>query len=394
MKHLVLLGGGPAHLRVLHDLAASPLPGTRVTLIAPHGRHVAPAMVAGWISGRHTTAECCVALAPLAARAGVSLVENDALAVDAGRRQISLANGHSVSYDALSIDVPAAPDRDRIAGARENALFHRPFDHFLRLWGALVALSSEQALSVVVVGAEAPAIELALAVHLRLGKRARVALVTGHGAPVPHAPAMYQHRVRQLLKRGGVTLFEDRCDALFGNQMLLGQGLRLACDAPLVALDAGPPRWAPDSGLQLGQKGFVLVGDTLQSVSHPEVFASGETAVRADGWRPPAGLQLRGEEPLSLNLRRFLAGGMLVARRRRSGHLHLIDLGQGRAAARVGGFSATGRWVGWLKERADRERLAALRAPGAPLESAEPEEPFLPTGQHPADELEAQARPE
>ncbi len=142
----------------------------------------------------------------------------------------------------------------------------------------------------------------------------------------------------RLLKRGGVTLFEDRCDALFGNQMLLGQGLRLACDAPLVALDAGPPRWAPDSGLQLGQKGFVLVGDTLQSVSHPEVFASGETAVRADGWRPPAGLQLRGEEPLSLNLRRFLAGGMLVARRRRSGHLHLIDLGQG-ARRRVSGAS-------------------------------------------------------
>ncbi|MET0351867.1 MAG: FAD-dependent oxidoreductase [Rhizobacter sp.] len=386
MKHLVLLGGGPAHLRVLHDLAASPLPGARVTLIAPHGRHVAPAMVAGWISGRHTTAECCVALAPLAARAGVTLVENDALAVDAGNRQIALANGHTVSYDALSVDVPAAPDRDRIAGARENALFHRPFDHFLRLWGALVALAAEQALSVVVVGAEIPAIELALAVHLRLGKRARVALVTGHGAPVPHAPVVFQHRVRQLLKRGGVTLFEDRCDALFGNQMLLGQGLRLACDAPLVALEAGPPRWAPDSGLLLGHKGFIVVGDTLQSLSHPEVFASGEIAVRADGWRPSGGLQLRGRpEPLSLNLRRFLAGGQLVTSRRRSGHLHLIDLGQGRAVASVAGLSVSGRWVGWLKERADRERLAALRAPGAPLDAAEPEEPFLPTG-HPADE--------
>ena len=393
MKHLVLLGGGPAHLRVLHDLAASPLPGARVTWVAPHGRHVSPAMVAGWISGRYTTAECSVALAPLAARAGVTLVESDARAVDAGGRQVVLANGHTVAYDALSIDVPAAPDRDPIAGARENALFHRPFDHFLRLWGALVALASEQALSVVVVGAEAPAIELALAVHLRLGKRARVALVTGHGAPVPHAPAVFQHRVRQLLKRGGVTLFEDRCDALFGNQMLLGQGLRLACDAPLVALDAGPPRWASDSGLQLGRKGFILVGDTLQSASHPEVFASGEIAVRADGWRPAPGVQLRGEEPLSLNLRRFLAGGELVRSRRRSGRVHLIDLGEGRAVASVGGLSATGRWVGWLKERADRERLAALRAPGAPLEASEAEEPFLPTG-HPVDELEVPVRTE
>jgi NADH dehydrogenase FAD-containing subunit len=364
MKHLVLIGAGLAHLRVLHELAASPLPGTQVTLVA-HARHVAPDMLAGWIAGRHTSDDCCVALAPLAKRAGVTLVDSDALAFDAPRRRVTLANGHTLTYDALSIDSPAVPDRDRIAGARENALFHRPVDHFMRLWGALVALAEEQSLSVVVVGGEIPAIELALAVHLRLGKRARVALVTGGGAPVPSHPPSFQQHVRRALKRGQVTLFEDRCDALFGNQMLLGQGMRLACDAPLLALEPGPPRWAPESGLSLGDKGFLLVGDTLQSPSHPEVFITGEVAVRSDGWRAPGGTRLFGKEaPLGLNLRRFLAGGQLVAHRGPSHGMGLLDAGNGRALVSWGSVTLAGRWVGWLKERADRRRVRQLQVPG------------------------------
>lgn len=364
MKHLVLIGGGPAHLQVLHELAALPLPGTQVTLVA-HARHVAPGMLAGWIAGRHTPDDCCVALAPLAQRAGATLVDSDALALDAPRRRVTLANGHTLTYDALSVDSPAVPDRDRIAGARENALFHRPVDHFMRLWGALVALSEEQALSVVVVGGEIPAVELALAVHLRLGKRARVALVTGGGVPVPSHPPAFQQHVRGVLKRGQVTLFEDRCDALFGNQMLLGQGMRLACDAPLVALDPGPPRWAPESGLSLGDKGFLLVGDTLQSPSHPEVFITGEVAVRSDGWRAPAGTLMLGRDaPLGLNLRRFLAGGQLVSHLAPTHGMGLLDAGHGRALASWGRLTVEGRWVGWLKERADRRRIRRLQVPG------------------------------
>ena len=374
MKHLVLIGGGPAHLRVLHELAASPLPGSQVTLVA-HPRHVAPEMLAGWIAGRYTDDDCCVALAPLARRAGVTLVDGDALALDAARRRVTLSNGHTLTYDALSIDCPAMPDRDRIAGARENALFHRPVDHFMRLWGALVGLAEEQALSVVVVGDDLPAIELALAVHQRLGKRARVALVTGGGAPMPSAPPSFQKQVRRVLKRGQVTLFEDRCDALFGNQMLLGQGMRLACDAPIVAHEPGPPRWASESGLSLGDKGFPLVGDTLQSTSHPEVFIAGEVAVRADGWRPPGGTLLLGKAaPLGLNVRRFLAGGQLVPHHGPTRGMGLLDAGQGEALALWGSVTVSGRWVGRLKERADRRRIRRLQVPGpqgAPAASEE-----------------------
>jgi NADH dehydrogenase FAD-containing subunit len=376
MKHLVLLGGGPAHLRVLHELAAAPLPGVQVTLVGPHGRHVAPEMVAGWITGRHGTEDCTVPLAPLATKARAALIDSEPLALDASTRQLVLANGHTLHYDALSIDMPAVPDRDAIAGARENALFLRPSDQFLRLWGALVALADEQALSVVVVGGDIPAIELALAVHLRLGKRARVALVTGGGPPAGDHPPAFQRRVRQVLKRGQVTIFEDRCDAMFGNQMLLAHGMRLACDAPLVAQPAGAPRWVPDSGLAQGAGGLLEVGPTCQSSSHPEVFVVGELAV-PPGAAPPAHAWVpwRDGSPLGLNLRRFLAGGALVGRAAPQRGLWLLDAGQGRALAGWRSLAVEGRWVGWLKERAERRRVVA--ASGSEPRAVAPPEPAV-----------------
>ena len=386
MKHLVLLGGGPAHLRVLHELAEAPLPGVQVTLVVPQGRHVAAEMVAGWITGRHDTAACTVPLAPLAARARVTLVDSEPLALDAGTRQVVLANGHTLHYDALGIDVPAAPDRDAVAGARENALFLRPSDPFLRLWGALVALAEQQALSVVVVGGDVPAIELALAVHLRLGKRARVALVTGGGAPAGERSPRFQRLVRRVLKRGQVTLFEDRCEALFGNQMLLGQGMRLACDAPLMAQPPGAPRWVPDSGLALSPEGLLQIGPTGQSPSHPEVFVAGELAVAAGVEPRRQGFHPLGDgPPIGLNLRRFLAGGALVARPLKASGLWLLDAGQGRALAGWGNLAVEGRWVGWLKERAERRRVSKACGSGPrPVASAEAEavapEPRLAAG--------------
>lgn len=365
MKHLVLLGGGPAHLRVLHETAASPLPGTQITFVAPYGRHVFPSMVAGWVSGRHKSDDVSVPFARIAQRGGATLVDSDAVALDASARKLTLANGHTIAYDALSIDLPATPDRDEVAGARENALFARPHEHFMRLWGALVALTDEQALSIVVVGADVAAVELALAVHVRLGKRARVALVTHGGAPVPFAPPGFQQRVRKILKAGGVTLFEDRCEAIFGNQMLLASGMRLACDAPLVALTPGAPRWFPDSGLTLGERGLVLTGDTCQSTSHPEVFAVGELAEQAGLQGHDAAASNRGLS-LAVNLRRFVGGGPLEPVKVPAPQVRWLDAGHGVAWAHWKGFTVGGRWVGWLKDRAERRAMADA-AGGMPL---------------------------
>lgn len=365
MKHLVLLGAGHAHVQVLHDLAREPLPGARVTLVSPFAELIYSGMVPGVVAGHYAAADCAIALAPLAARAGAGFNVQAATHVDAAARKLTLSDGSAVPFDVLSIDTGAAMDRDQIPGAREHALFVRPIEHFMRLLQALLELAERRTLSLVVIGAGAGGVELALALQYRLGERARLSLLTGGTPPLPTHPPNVRMRALRALKRGGVTLFEDECRTIEAAHVVLGGGARLACDAPLLAIGASAPKWLAGSGLALDEQGFIGTGATLQSESHPHVFAVGDVASRRDAPRPRSGVYaVRAGPPLAVNLRRFLAGGVLQNHMPQRHALNLLSCGERRAIASWGSWSAEGRWVWWWKDRIDRGFVARFRREG------------------------------
>ena len=102
------MGGGHAHLQVLADLAARPLPGAEVALVSPSAWHHYSGMVPGFLQGRYAEADLTIDLASLAARARVRLVEAMAERIDASRRTVD-AGGERLPFDVLSLDVGAAP---------------------------------------------------------------------------------------------------------------------------------------------------------------------------------------------------------------------------------------------------------------------------------------------
>lgn len=355
MKQLLLLGGGHAHLQVLRALATEPLPGTEATLVTPYPRLTYSGMVPGFVAGHYTLDQCSVPLAPLAGRAGVRLLQAAATGIDTASRTVTLADGRTLPYDVLSLDTGATHDRGAIPGAREHGLFVRPIEAFTALWERMRELAERRALCVVVVGGGAAGVELALAMHHRLGDRSRVSLVTGGGPPVPSHPPAVQQRVIAALKRRNVTLLEEICAEVTAEHVVLGRGARVACDAAVLALPAVAPAWLRETGLALDAGGFVATGATLQSTSHPEVFAAGDTATLLDAPRPRSGVYaLRAGAPLALNLRRFLAGGALLPWTPQPRALNLLACGEKYAIASWGPLSAQGRWVWHWKDRIDR----------------------------------------
>lgn len=385
MKRLLLLGGGHAHVHVLREMGRERFAAAEVTLVTPFLRQMYSGMVPGVIAGHYRTEQAAIQLSPLAAAAGVQVLETAVVGLDAVRRLVRLANGHVLGYDVMSIDTGSEMDRGRIAGARQHALFVRPIEHFLADVEDLLDAASRQALDVVVIGGGAAGVELALAFQFRLrllggGEPGRVALVLGGERMLPGYPDAVVRHAERALERARITLFRDTCVEIRADAVVLASGARLACDAPVIATGSEAPPWLVGSGLALDGHGFIVTGPTQQSGSHPEVFAVGDVSTRIDAPHPRSGVYaVRAGPPLLDSLRAFCSGAPLKRHMPQEKTLNLMSCGGRRAIASRGGWTAQGRWVWWWKDHIDRSFVArysmrggAATAPPTPPAVAPP----------------------
>lgn len=360
MKRVLLLGAGHAQVAVLAALRRERLAGAEVLLVSATEQLVYSGMVPGLMAGRYSLEDCSLAVAPLAAAAGVGLLHARAVALDAAAQAVTLADGQRIEYDVLSLNTGPTQDRDRIPGARENALFVRPIEGFVQFWQQTLALAQERALDVVVIGSGAAGVEIALAARRALGTRATLTLVSD--GPVLAAYSLgVQRRALAALLRAAVQVLPGRCTAIEPWHVVLGS-LRVACDVPIVASGSDAPAWLAGSGLGLDASGFVRIGATLQSRSHENVLAAGDITVRDDHPHPRSGVYaVRAGPVLADNLRSLVAGGSLQAYRPQRHSLNLLALGDGSAIASWNGWALQGRAMGWWKDRIDRSFISRYR---------------------------------
>ncbi len=354
MKRVVLLGAGHAQLSVLAALAQQRLASAEVTLVTAYPRQMYSGMVPGWIAGRYTEAQCSIAIEPLARAAHVKLMLAKAVAVNATAQTITLADGKVLGWDVLSLNTGPSQARERIPGAREHALFVRPIEDFVQLWQRVLALAATKPLSMVIIGNGAAGVELALAMRHALHQQGTLTLVSD-GALLANYPTAVQRRALRALKAAGIQIVPGRCTGIETEHVIVNDGMRIACDAPIIATGADAPQWLAASGLALNDAGFVRVGATLQSASHPHVLAAGDIIARDDATHPRSGVYaVRAGPVLAANLRALVGGGTLVPYTPQHHSLNLLALGDGRAIASWGAWSMQGHLMGRWKDHIDR----------------------------------------
>jgi selenide,water dikinase len=191
----------------------------------------------------------------------------------------------------------------------------------------------------------------------------RFSLVTMTDTIMPdHCTGVRKRLERTLAQRAITVHVRSRVVRQEGDGVLLESGVRLQADCIFSALGAQPSAWLAQAGLKTDAAGFVLVGETLQSLSHPEVFAVGDIASMAQHPRPKSGVYaVRQGPPLADNLRRLVSGQVLEPYLPQPIALNLISTGDKYAVASWGALAWEGAWVWRWKDRIDRRFMRRYR---------------------------------
>ncbi len=375
---VVLVGGGHSHVEVLRRFAMTPPPGVRVTLVSRDLLTPYSGMLPGLVAGRYRHEEANIDLRNLASFARARLYHGTARGLDLERGLVRVEGRPPVAFDLLSLDIGSLPAHGHIDGAAEWAIPVKPVDVFLERIAALEErVRCERApLRLLVIGAGAGGVELALALNWRLGSVARfepprITVVCADSEVLPGHGAGARRRLCEALSVAGIALRRNhRVSALSQGEARFEGAAPIGFDVAVLVTHACAAPWLADTGLELDPAGFVRVRDTLQSTSHANVFAAGDVAGFASQPLAKSGVYaVRAGPVLAENLRRVATGESPRPFRAQRRTLALISTGRPHAVASWGGLALQGKWVWRLKDWIDRrwmrryQELPSMSAP-------------------------------
>lgn len=373
-QKLVLVGGGHSHAILLNLLRKKPIANLEITLISNTLQAPYSGMLPGYISGFYSFEQCHIDLEKLARLAGTHFIVDEAVGLDLQNNLVFCAKGEPVEFDLLSIDIGSTPSTFSVPGAAEYAIPAKPVPKLLEKWQALetkILAEPEKHWNLAVVGGGAGGVELALALQAKLRKIIKTPsnltvhllhkdseIMTGYNTWVRRclAEVLTSRGIKLHLKQAVSALEPALTKETKPLILRCESGLTLECDQVFWVTQASAPAWLGECGLATDERGFILVSDKLQSISHPQVFAAGDIATILESPLPKAGVfAVRQGKPLYENLRCVLQGKPLKPYKPQKQYLSLIGTGTGEAIASRGNWGlGPSKMLWWWKDWIDR----------------------------------------
>lgn len=384
IKTVVLVGAGLAHRYVLTQLKQQQRGDIDTVLVCPDPRFVHPGLLMSWVAGDLELAQCVLDWRPWLSAQGVRWVEATCTRIHPAQQRIELVptastawgaealsagENQALSYDVLSLDDEATPytaaHLERCwAGAGRYAMLPQPNMAFVDLWQRRLALLCEQPADMVqqvcVLGASRQAIEWALVVHQGLqkaGVTAQLSLLTDGEVFAGDLSPLLQKRLREALHKRHMSVQESRCVRIEADGVLLANGAYVPCDLAIIGDGLLGHNAVLSSPILHDAKGRVCVNATLQSLSHPEIFAVGRLSYLDDEQPMPSSSEHDpSRQTLGLNLMAFLSNQPLSSGQYRRNGPTTINCGDQLALVQWG-FVCAESHLAWKMNQKQQQAL-------------------------------------
>jgi NADH dehydrogenase FAD-containing subunit len=366
-KHLVLAGGGHAHMVTLSNLRLFIEKGHRVTVIQPSEHHYYSGMGPGMLGRTYTPDEIRFATRRVVEKMGGTFVPGRIDRIDADARSVHMESGDSIPYDVISCNVGSQVPQNMINGALDDIYLVKPIERLLDAQRRILELASRRKLSIGIVGGGPSAVEIAGNVwKLTRGpgmQPAAIRILTKTKV-MPHHPEGVRVKALASLQRRGIEIVENcSVQTIRTGKVAEDSGRAHGLDIVFVAVGVVPNPVFSKSGIPTGPDGGLLVNRYLQSTAYSNIFGGGDCIHFQESPLDRVGVYaVRQNAVICHNLMAALEGDALQPFDPGGGYLLIFNLGDGRGIFYKRPILFGGRLAFIIKDYIDRKFMRRFQA--------------------------------
>ena len=359
-KHLVLVGGGHAHMVTLANIHAFVAKGHRVTVIGPSEHHYYSGMGPGMLGGTYSPSDIRFATKHVVEKQGGVFVLGKAAHIRPDERHIELESGQTVSYDVASFNAGSYVPQLNLLEDTENIYPVKPIERLIKAQARIKELASQRSITIGIIGGGPSSVEVAGNIwQLTSGygvNQPRVKIFAGSHL-MANYPEGVRARIENSLKSHGVEIYTNGIvQTIEPDGIILASGERYDLDIIFLAIGVRPNAIFERSGIPTGPDGGMLVNSYLQSPAYPELFGGGDCIYFQDQPLDKVGVYAVRQNPvLCNNLMAALEGEPLQIFTPGGDYLLIFNMGGGKGVLRKKWLTFDGRLAFIIKDYIDKK---------------------------------------
>ena len=368
-KHLVLVGGGHAHLTCLKNLQEFIDKGHKVTLVGPAVHHYYSGMGPGMLAGTYRPQEIRFNIQKMAQAGGARFLQGTVIRIIPAEKRLIIAPGKEISYDVVSFNTGSGVPLADLAITSDAKVFTvKPIEQLLQAQQHIKERLKKKTHHIVIAGGGPAGLEITAnlwRLATNLGGKARFSLVAGRRLMGDFPEKVRSLALKSLTGRGIEVIEGTHLQEVQTSVALLKDGRMLPFDMIFLALGVRPSDLFEKSGIPTGADGGLLVNEFLQSVAVPEIFGGGDCIYFQPQPLDKVGVYAVRENPILFhNLKAALEGRALRRFKPGGAYLLLFNMGDDRAIFVKKQLVFDGRLAFWLKDYIDRRFMKKFQISG------------------------------